>query len=110
MKNVRDNKEFLSLILIDLSKPFDTVNHDILISKLEKYSIRGSSLKLIKNYFDESKTICAINNTPSKKQNISCGVPQGSVLRPLLFSFCINDLPKASNLETQLFADDTACS
>ena len=87
--------------------PTYAVNHDILTCKLEKYDMRGNALKIIKNFVTNRKQFVSINYTSSKKQNISCGVPQGSVLGPLLFSIYINNLPKASNFETRPFADDT---
>ena len=75
---------------------------------MEKNGIRGNSLKLIENYLTNTKQFVFVNYTTSKKLTISCGVSQGSMLEPLLFSIYINDLPKASNFETRLFADDAA--
>ena len=94
--------------MLDLSKAFDTVNHKILLSKLEKYGVRGNSLKLINDYLTNRKQVVHVNNTYSDQQSIVCGVPQGSTSGPLLFSIYINDLPNASKFETRLFADDTA--
>ena len=80
-----DNKRMTCGIFVDLSKAFDTVNHQILLKKLEHYGIRGITLKLFKSYLSERKQYVQINNCKSQTRSISCGVPQGSVLGPLLF-------------------------
>ena len=110
LQNSCDNKKFTCLILLDLLKASDTVNHEILLSKLEKYWVRGNSLKLINDYLTNRKQVVHVNNTYLDQQSIVCGVPQGSTLRPWLFSIYtgINNLPNASKVETRLFTDDTA--
>ncbi|CAL4060909.1 unnamed protein product, partial [Meganyctiphanes norvegica] len=93
---------------IDLSKAFDTVDHQILIGKLEHYGIRGTALELFKSYLSNRKQYVHIDNCKSKTQSITCGVPQGSVLGPLLFLLFINDLPNCSpSGKFRIFADDT---
>ncbi len=95
-------------IFIDLKKAFDTVNHSILLKKLEHYGIRGTSLQWFTSYLTNRKQYVYHNGHSSKIKSISCGVPQGSVLGPLLFLLYINDLPHVSNiLRFYLFADDT---
>ena len=95
-------------IFIDLRKAFDTVNHNILLQKLEHYGIRDTSLNWFRSYLTERKQYVFFNGYSSALQNITCGVPQGSVFGPLLFLIYINDLPNISKiLKFYLFADDT---
>ena len=98
-------------IFIDFKKAFDTINHSILLKKMEAYGIRGSPLELIGSYLQNRKQFVKINQSFSSAGQLSRGIPQGSVLGPLLFLVFINDLPNLSNqYQTILFADDTTLS
>ena len=95
-------------IFIDLRKASDTVNHGILLKKLEHYGIRDNMLDWFQSYLSDRKQHVDINGKSSDLLDIACGVPQGSVLGPLLFLIYINDLPNISKiLNFYLFADDT---
>ena len=95
-------------IFLDLSKAFDTVDHSVPLWKLEHfYGIRGLPLQLFENYLHRREQCTAVNKCRSQTQQINCGLPQGSILSPLVFSLYVNDLPKVSNFKTTLFADDT---
>jgi len=95
-------------IYLDLSKAFDTVSHDILLHKLSYYGIRGHTYFWLKNYLEGRSQYTFVNKTPSESREITVGVPQGSVLGPLLFLIYVNDIGKCvNNAKTRLFADDT---
>ena len=106
LENV-DNDEHSISIFLDLSKAFDSVNHKILLNKLEHYGIRGISLSFFKSYLSNRKQFTVVNGEMSDLLLALCGVPQGSTLGPLLFLLYINDLANASNFFVSLFADDT---
>ena len=108
MINEIDNGKTPINIYIDLSKAFDTLNHDILIHKLNYYGVKGSELKLFDNYLSNRKQYTEVNGYKSNTQMIQTGVPQGSILGPLLFLLYINDLPRSSNnFKMIMYADDT---
>ena len=95
-------------VYIDFSKCFDTLNRNILIKKLRKYGIRGIPLLLLISYLSNRYQAVKVNGTVSNFQLINTGVPQGSVLGPILYLIYVNDVPNISNLFSQcLFADDT---
>ena len=102
-----DKKHHTIGIFIDFSKAFDTVNHTILLEKLEVYGIRGNILKLLNSYLSNRRQYVNYGGIDSTLLNITCGVPQGSVLGPLLFIIFVNDITNVSDLgKFVLFADD----
>ena len=93
-------------VFIDFSKCFDTLNRDILIKKLEIYGVRGVPLDLLKSYLENRYQAVKVNNVMSNFMPINVGVPQGSVLGPILYLIYVNDLPNISEeFSTCLFAD-----
>ena len=106
-----DNGETPLNIYIDLSKAFDTLDHNILLHKLAYYGIRGKSFDLLKNYLANRKQAVLYNDTYSEELALKTGVPQGSILGPLLFIIYVNDLQFASKLfYPVVYADDTTLS
>ena len=103
-----DKDELPINIYLDLSKAFDTIDHSILINKLEYYDIKGSHLRLLHSYLSNRKQYTEINNTKSNILSITTGVPRGSNLGPLLCITYSNDLAQASDMfNFIMYADDT---
>ena len=107
ISNALNNKEHVLAVFCDLRKAFDTVDHKILLKKMKKIGITGMELEWFRNYLTNRKQYVVINGICSSPNILKIGVPQGSILGPLLFLLYINDLPICSELFTLLFADDT---
>ena len=95
-------------LFIDLSKAFDTLSFEILIRKLRHYGVTDTDLRLLISYLTNRKQYVVFNNHESDITEIKAGVPQGSILGPLFFSICINDLINISTkLRFLMYAEDT---
>ena len=104
-----DEEKYAVSIFLDLSKAFDTVNHSILLSKLDVYGIRGNENLRFRSYLSNRKQKVFVNGVESNFLLVNSGVPQGSILGPHLFLIYINDFEKATNyFSLRLFADDTS--
>ena len=95
------------MILIDLQKAFDTINHDIVLKKLSIIGFSDHTVKWFESYLSNRKFMVNLENSFSEISSISCGVPQGSILSPLLFLIYFNDKPMEVKCDLFLYADDT---
>ena len=106
--NAFENKQNTLSVFLDLSKAFDTIDHNILLHKLEFYGVRGLALNWFQSYLTDRKQYVLYNNVQSQTLGITCGVPQGSVLGPLLFLIYVNDIANyLTHSKLISFADDT---
>ena len=101
-------KQYSACFFLDLRKAFDTIDHKILLQKLEHYGFRGQCYRYLRSYYQDRKQYVHIKGHNSITMTVKTGVPQGSILGPLCFSLFINDLPLAVEEITVLFADDAA--
>ena len=103
-----DSGNVNAVVFLDLKKAFDTVDHDILLSKLNLYDIRGAENNWFKSYLNGRNQKCFVNGCLSENRSLTCGIPQGTILGPLLFLLYINDLPNClSYSQPRMYADDT---
>ena len=103
----KSSPEFTIAALCDLSKAFDVINHDIVLNKLFRYGIRGTANDWFKSYLSSRSQFVEIDGNISSSLPICCGVPQGSILEPLLYLNFVNDIGKSCQCNILSFADDT---
>ena len=106
LQNIQKGKQ-TDLILLDFSKAFDKVSHEKLIYKLHNYGVKGKTLTWIKSFLDNRTQTVVVDGKQSRTAPVTSGVPQGTVLGPILFLAYINDLPDNITSQVRLFADDT---
>lgn len=107
MLNSTDQGKYHCTVFMDLSKAFDTVDHNILITKLQHYGIRGGPLNLLKNFITNRLTSTKFLNEQSNHSIAKYGLPQGCILSPVLFQIYTNDLPTITNIPCKMYADDS---
>ena len=105
-----ENKSINCSVFLDLAKAFNTVNHQILLKKLQSCGVRGVALKLMESFLADRHQWTVVGSQKSDSKIIDVGVPQGSTLGPLMFLIYINDLHTATNMKVRLFADDACLS
>jgi hypothetical protein len=101
-----DRKREIDIAVLDFSKAFDTVPHQLLVNKLHHYGIRGNLLNWIDEFLSNREQCVVVEGVSSEKVHVDSGVPQGTVLGPLMFLLFINDLPQQVSSQVRLFADD----
>ena len=103
----QDMKEYVGMVVLDLQKAFDTINHKILINKLKTLGLNQIAINWFVSYLRDREQIVDIAGTCSQTCNITCGVPQGSILGPLLFYIYVNGMKAAVKCNLILYADDS---
>ena len=104
-----DRCDMTSVVSLDIRKAFDTVNHQILLDKLHFYGIGDGELLFFRSYLQNRTQCCSVNGHISTLQKVTYGVPQGSILGPLLFIIYMNDLPAfVQEANITMYADDTS--
>ena len=107
LKAINDD-EIVGVVMVDFKKAFDLVDHNLLIDKLKHYRLSDTTIKWCSSYLIGRKQNVSIGNKLSDEERVFNGVPQGSILGPLMFLLFINDLPLyTDNVKTDLYADDT---
>ena len=97
-----------AVVFLNLNKAFDTVNYSILLSKLYSYGVKGIAYELLSSYSENRTQKCAVNGVLSNSCTLTCGIPKGTILGPLLFLLYINDLLNClSNSQPRMYVDDT---
>ena len=107
LDNINNNK-FSGIIFIDFQKAFDVISHSLLLRKLEVFKLTSGFIALMSSFLSNRKQLVSADNQQSTFKPIKCGIPQGSVLGPLLFSIYVNDLPNFVQSKCEMFADDTS--
>ena len=104
-----DKRRINISVFLDLKKAFDTLDHGILLSKLTKYGVEGTSLRWFTSYLTGRRQYCQINGHKSSLKTVHCGIPQGSCLGPLLFILYVNDFEQClKKCTSNMYADDTS--